>query len=75
MQDLFTIMFKFSRIYRQPIIIYYGTEVGMSQLGPLRYRDYSDLMARRCMIWNSQYQDRELLDFFHSSIKSRIKNG
>lgn len=43
---------------RQPPIIYYGTEIGMNQAGPVR-GPYGDLHVRRMMAWDKP--DHELL--------------
>ncbi|HYM00467.1 MAG TPA: alpha-amylase family glycosyl hydrolase, partial [Blastocatellia bacterium] len=56
----------------QPVVIYYGTEIGMTQLeatGP--ERPYSDLKARQMMIWDEASQDRGLLEFYRWLIRRR----
>jgi cyclomaltodextrinase len=54
----------------QPPIIYYGTEVGMTQLKPMeQLEDNADLQARRPMRWENQ--DEELLKFYRKMIEER----
>jgi glycosidase len=57
---------------KPPPIIYYGTEVGMSQTqdvaGP-----HGDLEARGLMPW--QHQDLELLEFYTDLIRKRKRSG
>ena len=48
-----------------PPVIYYGTEAGLGQNGPVR-GDYGDLRARRLMAW--EHQDRELLELYQKAI-------
>lgn len=55
---------------RQPAVIYYGTEVGLSQDRALSPRiAHSDLEARRPMPWANQ--DEHLLAYFKSLIAQR----
>jgi glycosidase len=49
----------------QPPVIYYGTEIGMSQEGPFS-GDYSDLKCRRMMRWEEP--DGEILAEYRSLI-------
>lgn len=51
---------------RYPPVIYYGTEIGMSQTGPVR-GPYGDLQARRMMTW--QKQDRSIFNIYKRSIQ------
>lgn len=54
----------------QPPIIYYGTEVGMSQnKGIEKFEERGDLQARRPMEWKNQ--DEELLSFYKNIIQER----
>ena len=54
----------------QPIIIYYGTESGMSQEAPFISRTaHADLLARRPMNWNDM--DQDLVNFFRTLIRNR----
>lgn len=54
-----------------PPIIYYGTEVGMSQQTN-EGRDDGLIHSRAPMIWG-QAQDQDLLDFYRQLIKARAK--
>ena len=57
----------------QPPIIYYGTEVGMTQSKSIwSFPTYGDLQARQPMKW--QGQDVELLSFYKELINKRKKN-
>jgi len=61
---------QFSR--PQPPILYYGTEVGMTQYQPTSWDvGYSDVNARQMMIWNTEVQDRDLLQFYKELIRTR----
>jgi cyclomaltodextrinase len=54
----------------QPPIIYYGTEIGMSQQHSLwDMASYGDLQARQPMQWH--HQNKQLLDFYKKLIKER----
>jgi len=54
----------------QPPIIYYGTEIGMSQQRSLwTMKTHGDLQARQPMQWH--HQNKELLDFYKKLIKER----
>jgi glycosidase len=56
----------------EPAIIYYGTEVGMTQKISLRtVPSNGDLHARQPMNWDTQ--DQELLMFYKKLIQKRIK--
>lgn len=57
-----------------PPIIYYGTEVGLSQWHDLEYPDGSRRMeeSRTPMLWGSD-QNRDLLEFYRSAIFWRKK--
>lgn len=51
----------------QPTIIYYGTEIGMTQSqGMQEFTSHGDLQAREPMKWEDI--DEELLDFFQEKI-------
>lgn len=57
-------------------IIYYGTEVGLSQRHDLEYPDGSRRMeeSRTPMLWNAD-QDQAVLDFYTRLIKLRREHG
>jgi glycosidase len=56
----------------QPIIIYYGTEIGMTQNKSVwDFSSHGDLQARQPMNWKNQ--DSELLKFYKKLIKKRKK--
>lgn len=59
-------------ILPSPPIIYYGTEVGVSQLRDLQYPDGSRKSeeSRTPMLWDDD-QDRDLLDFYRRLIRMR----
>jgi glycosidase len=55
----------------QPAIIYYGTEIGMTQKRSVwGFPTYGDLHARQPMNWNKQ--DEKLILFYKTLIKQRI---
>ena len=55
----------------QPAIIYYGTEIGMTQEKSVwGFPTHGDLHARQPMNWNKQ--DEELFLFYKTLIKQRI---
>ncbi|MFB6182477.1 MAG: alpha-amylase family glycosyl hydrolase, partial [Candidatus Nanohaloarchaea archaeon] len=65
---------KFKQAYRillenkQPTIIYYGDEIGMTQSHSIHdFEKHGDLQARQPMKWNDK--DKELLKFFQNQIK------
>jgi glycosidase len=54
---------------KQPKIIYYGTEVGLSQSRSIKdFKKYGDLQARKKMIWNKNKQDASLLSLYRNYI-------
>jgi glycosidase len=56
----------------QPAIIYYGTEIGMTQTASLWTQPSNgDLQARQPMNWNAQ--DQELLTFYKKLIQKKNK--
>ena len=56
----------------QPAIIYYGSEVGMTQIQAFSDTiEYSDLLARQPMIWDKKRQDAQVLDFYKRIIKKK----
>jgi cyclomaltodextrinase len=56
----------------QPAIIYYGTEIGLTQEQPLNpLQPFSDLHARKPMPWHNQ--NTNLLDFFRECIQKRYE--
>ena len=55
---------------KQPVIIYYGTEVGMTQMKSTEdIKEHGDLQARQPMKWDNQ--DKELLEFYKEMNKKR----
>jgi len=59
---------------KQPLIIYYGTEVGMTQTKSLEdFPTNGDLQARQPMLWKQQ--DNELLTFYKKFIEQRKKSN
>lgn len=57
----------------QPAIIYYGTEIGMTQKESIWSRKaHGDILAREPMRWDNP--NRELLDFYREIIKEKRKN-
>jgi glycosidase len=58
----------------QPAIIYYGTEIGMTQEKSIwNIPAYGDLQARQPMIWKKQ--DIKLLDFYKKLIQEKKNIG
>ncbi|WEL23268.1 alpha-amylase family glycosyl hydrolase [Candidatus Nanohalovita haloferacivicina] len=54
----------------QPCVIYYGTEIGMTQHHSItEFPSYGDLQARQPMQWNDM--DGELLEYFREKINNR----
>jgi len=54
----------------QPVIIYYGTEVGMTHKQSIKYlKNHGDLQARQPMVWKDQ--DFDLLNFYKDLIKKK----
>lgn len=61
---------------RNPTVIYYGTEVGLSQNEPFSSRQsYADILARKPMIWNVSSQDLSLLEYYKSLIKKKLESN
>jgi glycosidase len=57
----------------QPAIIYYGTEIGMSQKKSIwDFSEHGDLQVRKPMNWNKQ--DKDLFSFYQKLIEKRIKH-
>jgi glycosidase len=55
---------------KQPPIIYYGTEIGMSQQKSRKdFKEYGDLQARKLMDWENQ--DKKLLAFYKNIIRKK----
>jgi len=55
---------------KQPLIIYYGAEIGMTQQKSItHFAKHGDLQARQPMQWKQQ--DRELFEFYKNLIKER----
>jgi glycosidase len=60
----------------QPVIIYYGTEVGLSQKRDIAsISDHGDLEARKMMPWDKNKQDGELLEFYKKLILEKKQNS
>lgn len=59
----------------QPAVIYYGTEVGMTQDYTMLSVPNGDLLARQPMKWNKEEQDAELLEFYKEVIRKRRERG
>jgi cyclomaltodextrinase len=57
----------FQLTYPGAVCIYYGDEIGLTGQG--------DPDCRKCMIWEEDRQDRELLDFFQQTIRLRQKHA
>lgn len=56
----------------QPIIIYYGTEVGMTHNSSVQeQKPHADIEARQPMIWKNQ--DLELFEFYKKLIRDKKK--
>ena len=54
----------------QPLIIYYGTEIGMTQQKSIKdFAKHGDLQARQPMRW--QQQNKELFEFYKSLIEKK----
>jgi len=63
-------------VQSQPPVIYYGTEVGMTQDQPTSGgRPYSDLEARQLMPWDPRHQNLELLKFYQDIISDRRRRN
>ena len=55
-----------------PTVIYYGTEIGLSQSESFASRtSYADVLARQPMEWSPQKQDTELLTFYKKIIRKK----
>ncbi|MFB6180588.1 MAG: alpha-amylase family glycosyl hydrolase [Candidatus Nanohalobium sp.] len=62
--------FKLLLKQEQPTIIYYGTEIGMTQHQPITSFDkHGDLQAREPMKWEDK--DKQLLKWFKKQIKTK----
>lgn len=58
----------------QPIIIYYGTEQGLTQHRSIwNIPTHGDLLARAPMPWNKKDQNIELFNFYRKLISNRTK--
>ena len=58
----------------QPIIIYYGNEIGMSQDKSIwEFITHGDLQARKPMDWKNR--DMDLFSFYKKLIKKRKENN
>lgn len=66
LKDAFSIM----RQQSQPTVVYYGTEIGMTQhQGISEFEKHGDLQPRKPMQWDNQ--DEELLEFFRKEIRKK----
>jgi glycosidase len=64
---------KYQFITNQPIVIYYGTEVGLNQKKSIwDMKSHGDLQARMPMIWKNH--DEELFNYYRKIIKKRLEN-
>lgn len=69
-KELFKEAVKIQFSINQPKIIYYGTEVGMSQKNQIReFNEHGDLQAREPMNWKTQ--DKDLLEFYKEIITNK----
>ena len=60
-------------LLKQPAVIYYGTEIGMSQKRPFKARKkYGDLYCRQPMQWNPANQNKSLLEFYKALVRSKL---
>ena len=56
----------------QPVVVYYGTEVGMTQDRSMKNAGGNgDLLARQPMIWDESRQNKELLGFYRELSAAR----
>ncbi|MDP2861003.1 MAG: alpha-amylase family glycosyl hydrolase [bacterium] len=56
----------------QPPIIFYGTEIGLTQERDMSaFKEYGDLVTRNMMLWQEEKQDKTLLTFYKSLIRER----
>jgi len=59
----------------QPIIIYYGTELGLSQKHSMwTLKDHGDLFARKPMPWADINNENELYYFYRNLFQKRMMN-
>lgn len=66
-------LFQFS--LSQPPIIYYGTEIGLSQDRNIHsIKNHGDLQARKIMEWDKEKQDIMLLEHYKTIIELRKKH-
>jgi len=57
-----------------PTIIYYGTEIGMSQEKPFSsFASYGDILAREPMRWDMSNQNLDLLKYYQKLIRTKVK--
>lgn len=60
---------------KTPTIIYYGTEIGMSQYRSFSvFTSYGDIMAREPMRWDESRQNTDLFKFYQKLIAKKIKD-
>jgi glycosidase len=59
----------------QPVIIYYGTEVGMSQKHPFSFRKmHGDIYCRQPMPWEPGRQNASLLEFYKTLVRDKLSD-
>ncbi len=59
-----------------PTVVYYGTEIGMSQVKAFsEFESHSDLMAREPMYWDASKQNLDLLEYYKKLIKGKVGNN
>lgn len=61
----------------QPPIIYYGTEVGLSQAMSIsEFENNGDVQTRRMMIWDEEQQDKDILKHYNRLcfLRKKIKS-
>lgn len=56
---------------RHPPVIYYGTEVGVTQENSVLH--HGDLLARKPMPWDTTKWDSQLISFYRNLIKKRVE--
>lgn len=62
--------FRIMREQGEPTVLYYGTEIGMTQYQAIdEFEEHGDLQSRKPMQWEEQ--DKELLEFFRKQIRKK----
>lgn len=59
----FASVLKLMFSFEKPVLLYYGTEIGMSHKDPDFHKTHKDREFRRFMNWNFRSREVELLDF------------